>query len=109
MSIFPINPVDSEPNTGTVATPSQQKTTSSVLERRKTTDVSPMKSSQALKHSRDEGENQADDQWETDPDCPLWPMEKLTLAETWWLVLQPTVNITQVGDTTWNKSPTHQG
>jgi hypothetical protein len=36
-------------------------------------------------------------------------MEELTLPETWWLVLMPTVNVNQVGGITWNKVPTRQG
>ncbi len=33
-------------------------------------------------------------------------MEELSTAETWWMILGPGVNVTQIGDTTWNKAPT---
>ncbi len=35
-----------------------------------------------------------------------WPMEELSAAETWWMILGASVNVTQIGDTTWNKAPT---
>jgi len=35
-----------------------------------------------------------------------WSVEELSLPETWWLILQPAVNLTQVGGTTWNRVPT---
>ncbi len=35
-----------------------------------------------------------------------WPFEELSRAETWWLVLGSSVNVSQIGDTTWNRFPT---
>lgn len=76
----------------------QQKTTSPVVERRQKVEVLLMTPSSArnLSSSNEDPEND---------DLP-WPIEELTLAETWWVVLQPTVNVTQVGNLTWNKVPT---
>jgi hypothetical protein len=58
-----------------------------------------MKSSQTLNSTLDGVQD----------DALPWPMEELTLPETWWLVLMPTVNVSQVGGITWNKVPTRQG